>query len=106
MRNASIEISSDGLFVISGKTIKSGYMADEQHTADVLRNGKIYADNLGYVDNLGLIHIIGRRDDIINVGGYMRILEKCILYDLSTCLYAKYGIKNLIRLAFISRFFC
>ena len=48
----------------------SGYVADEQHTANVLRNGKIYADDLGYVDDLGLIHITGRRDDIINVGGY------------------------------------
>lgn len=70
MRNASIEISSDGSFVISGKTIMSGYVADVQHTADVLRNGKIYADDLGYVDDFGLIHITGRRDDIINVGGY------------------------------------
>ena len=45
-------------------------MADEQHTANVLRNGEIHADDMGYIDELGLIHITGRRDDIINVGGF------------------------------------
>jgi acyl-CoA synthetase (AMP-forming)/AMP-acid ligase II len=70
MRNSSIEIAPDGSFVISGKTIMSGYVADEQHTANVLKDGKIYSDDMGYFDDLGLIHITGRRDDIINVGGY------------------------------------
>ncbi len=70
MRNASLEIASDGSFIISGKTIMSGYVADEQHTASVLRDGKIYSDDIGYMDDHGLIHITGRRDDIINVGGF------------------------------------
>ena len=70
MRNASLEIAPDGSFIISGKTIMSGYVADEQHTASVLRDGKIYSDDIGYMDDHGLIHITGRRDDIINVGGF------------------------------------
>lgn len=70
MRNASLEIASDGSFIISGKTIMSGYVADEQRTANVLRDGKIYSDDIGYMDEHGLIHITGRRDDIINVGGF------------------------------------
>ena len=70
MRNASLEIAPDGSFIISGKTIMSGYVADEQRTANVLRDGKIYSDDIGYMDDLGLIHITGRRDDIINVGGF------------------------------------
>lgn len=70
MKNSTVEVMTDGGIVVSGSTIMSGYVADEQTTASVLKDGKIYLSDLGYVDEDGLIHLIGRQGDVINVGGY------------------------------------
>ena len=48
----------------------SGYVADEENTRKVLKDGKIYGSDLGYVDEEGLIHLKGRQGDVINVGGF------------------------------------
>ncbi len=70
MKNSTVEVTDEGNIIVSGLTIMSGYVADEESTNRVLRNGKIYGSDLGYVDEEGLIHLKGRQGDIINVGGY------------------------------------
>ena len=70
MKNSVVEVMPDGGIVVSGPTIMSGYVADAQATAGVLKDGKIYLSDLGYVDDERLIHLIGRQGDVINVGGY------------------------------------
>lgn len=70
MKNSSIEVTADGDVIVSGRTIMSGYVADEESTAQVLRDGKIYGSDLGYVDEDGMVHLKGRKGDVINVGGY------------------------------------
>lgn len=70
MKNSTVEVTPEGNIIVSGKTIMSGYVADEESTAKVLRDGKIYGSDLGYVDEEGLIHLKGRLGDVINVGGF------------------------------------
>lgn len=70
LKNATVEISPEGNIVVSGLTIMSGYVADEESTRRVMRDGKIYTADLGYVDENGLIHLKGRQGEVINVGGY------------------------------------
>ena len=70
MKNSTVEVTSEGNIIVSGATIMSGYVADPENTARVLKDGKIYSADLGYVDADGLIHLKGRQGDVINVGGF------------------------------------
>jgi acyl-CoA synthetase (AMP-forming)/AMP-acid ligase II len=70
MKNSSIQITDEGNIIVSGLTIMSGYVADQESTNKVLRDGKIYGSDLGYIDQEGLIHLKGRQGDVINVGGF------------------------------------
>lgn len=70
MKNSTVEVTPEGNIIVSGLTIMSGYVADPENTARVLKDGKIYSADLGYVDSEGLIHLKGRQGDVINVGGF------------------------------------
>jgi len=70
MKNSSVTVTPDGNVVVSGLTIMSGYVADEESTRRVLQDGGIHGADLGYVDENGMIHLTGRKGDIINVGGF------------------------------------
>lgn len=70
MKNSTVEVTPEGNIIVSGLTIMSGYVADEENTARVLKDGKIHGADLGYVDEEGLIHLKGRQGDVINVGGF------------------------------------
>ena len=70
MKNSTVEVTPEGNIIVSGLTVMSGYVADEESTRKVLKNGKIYSADLGYVDEAGLIHLKGRQGDVINVGGF------------------------------------
>lgn len=70
MKNSTVEVTPEGNIIVSGLTIMSGYVADEENTSRVLKDGKIYGADLGYVDDEGLIHLKGRQGDVINVGGF------------------------------------
>jgi acyl-coenzyme A synthetase/AMP-(fatty) acid ligase len=48
----------------------SGYVGDEELTRSVLRDGTLYTSDGGEIDAGGNLHIFGRIDDVINVGGY------------------------------------
>ncbi len=70
MKNSTVEVTPEGNIIVSGLTIMSGYVADEESTSRVLKDGKIYGSDLGYIDEDGLIHLKGRQGDVINVGGF------------------------------------
>ena len=70
MRHASIEISDQGMIICKGKMIMSGYINDITATKKVLCNGCIHTSDLGWLDEHGQLHLAGRKDDIINVGGF------------------------------------
>jgi len=70
MKHSSVRIAEDGRVVCSGDTIMSGYVGSPEATARVLIGGEIYTSDIGSIDAQGMLHLQGRRDDVINVGGY------------------------------------
>ena len=48
----------------------SGYVGDPERTASVLRDGILYTADIGTLDAEGMLHLTGREDDVINVGGF------------------------------------
>jgi acyl-CoA synthetase (AMP-forming)/AMP-acid ligase II len=70
MRHSSVRIDGDGRVICSGDTIMSGYVGSPEATARVLREGEIYTSDIGSLDGDGMLRLLGRRDDVINVGGY------------------------------------
>ena len=69
MKNARVHIGEDGLIVCQGRTLMTGYANDPLLTAQVLRDGKLYTSDFGRIDEEGMLHLLGREDDVINVGG-------------------------------------
>ena len=70
MRHSLVRIDVDGRVICSGDTIMSGYVGSPEATARVLREGEIYTSDIGSLDGDGMLRLLGRRDDVINVGGY------------------------------------
>lgn len=70
MKHSSVRIDDQGRVICSGKTIMSGYAGAPELAAQVLINGEIHTSDVGSLDGDGMLHLQGRQDDVINVGGY------------------------------------
>ena len=70
MMHSSVRIDEEGRVVCSGITIMTGYVNNPELTAQVLIGGEIYTSDAGLIDEKGMLHLLGRKDDVINVGGY------------------------------------
>lgn len=70
MKHSKFFITDEGSVACSGDTLMSGYIGDSEMTARVMRNGVIYTADCGRIDECGRLHLTGRADDIINVGGF------------------------------------
>ncbi|MBQ9357347.1 MAG: acyl--CoA ligase [Prevotella sp.] len=70
MRNSDVMITPKGSVACKGSTLMMGYFGDEERTAEVLRDGVLYTADNGAIDADGNLHLLGRTDDVINVGGY------------------------------------
>lgn len=57
-----------GLIACEGKVNMSGYRGEPELTEEVMKNGVVYTNDIGYIDG-GFIYIVGRKGDVINVGG-------------------------------------
>ncbi len=58
-----------GIIAIRSNTVTAGYWNEPEITAATIRNGVIYMSDLGYINDEGYLFLVGRRDDVINVGG-------------------------------------
>lgn len=58
-----------GRLAIAGEMNTQGYWGDEEATANTLRNGFVHTNDEAYFDEEGDIILLGRRGDVINVGG-------------------------------------
>lgn len=58
-----------GHLAICGAMNMIGYYDDPRMTKQVLENGIFYSEDLGYVDEDGYIYLVGRNNDVINIGG-------------------------------------
>ena len=58
-----------GRLAIRGDMVMSGYYGRPDETADALRDGWLVTNDLCYSDEEGYLFMLGRSDDIINIGG-------------------------------------
>ena len=70
MKHSKLIITEGGLIACQGDTLMSGYVGDPERTASILRGDTVYTSDIGMIDEDGLLHLKGREDDVINVGGF------------------------------------
>jgi long-chain acyl-CoA synthetase len=58
-----------GEIAAKGPNIMAGYWNDPEETAKVLRNGWYHTGDLGKTDEEGFLYVVGRKKDMIKVGG-------------------------------------
>lgn len=58
-----------GLIATKGKMNVSEYYEDPEETAKAMADGIVYSNDIGYLDSDGDIILLGRKGDVINVGG-------------------------------------
>lgn len=68
-REIASSASNAGLLASRGGMNMLGYWKDELETTKVLQNGIVYSNDIAYFDEDGDIILLGRRGDVINVGG-------------------------------------
>lgn len=62
-------VSNTGLLASRGGMNMLGYWQDEEETAKVLVDGVVYSNDVAYFDEDGDIILLGRKGDVINIGG-------------------------------------
>lgn len=60
---------STGLLACGGAMLMQGYYNEESETARVMQGGFVYTNDEAYIDGDGDIILLGRKDDVISVGG-------------------------------------
>lgn len=70
MRHSRVVIMPDGHIACQGPTLMTGYVGVATSGTAVLRDGTLRTADLGRIDSQGRLHLLGREDDIINVGGF------------------------------------
>ena len=70
MKNSQIIIMENGRIACKGKTLMTGYIGEPSRTSSVLKGDTIYTSDVGALDEEGMLHLSGREDDVINVGGF------------------------------------
>jgi fatty-acyl-CoA synthase len=79
-RSVAIEVRApDGTVLPAGETGEvtvrgahhmTGYHGLPEATAEVLRDGWVWTKDMGTIDEQGFVHLLGRRDEMINSGGF------------------------------------
>jgi long-chain acyl-CoA synthetase len=59
-----------GILWISGNHVASGYWDDTELTAANFVDGWVRTGDVAHVDATGFIHLHGRQDDMVNIGGF------------------------------------
>lgn len=63
------DINTAGRMALQGEMQMAGYFRLPEATADALVDGWLYTNDMVYTDDDGYVYMLGRADDIINVGG-------------------------------------
>ncbi|MES2013091.1 MAG: class I adenylate-forming enzyme family protein [Pseudomonadota bacterium] len=66
---ASLQIGEIGLIAINSPGSIRGYLWNDELTAKHFDNGWYYSSDLGFLTETGRIVIVGRADDMLNLGG-------------------------------------
>jgi acyl-CoA synthetase (AMP-forming)/AMP-acid ligase II len=70
MKHSQVFITENGHIACKGDTLMTGYLGDTQRTSEILKDGVVYTSDIGILDDEGMLHLLGREDDVINVGGF------------------------------------
>jgi long-chain acyl-CoA synthetase len=65
-----VPLGQVGELVARGSNIMQGYWKDAPATAEVLKGNEYHTGDLGFQDEEGCFYVIGRKDDLLKVGGY------------------------------------
>lgn len=60
---------NQGLIAIRGDMTMMEYYNEPELTKEVLIDGVVYTNDLGYIDENGFVYMLGRRGDVISIGG-------------------------------------
>lgn len=63
------DMNTAGRMALQGPMQMAGYYQMPEATAETLVDGWLYTNDMVYMDADGFVHMLGRADDIINVGG-------------------------------------
>lgn len=107
-RNAKVYIVDDigtrlpkgkkeiGRLAIQGDMVMPGYWRNEKESRDVLQKECFFTNDVGYQDEDGFLYLLGRRDDMLNIGGELvspleieRIANQCTGVSASACVAIK-----------------
>jgi fatty-acyl-CoA synthase len=66
----TVPLGETGEVTIRGQHHMTGYLNLEDATSEVLRDGWVWTKDLGRIDDQGYLYLLGRRDEIINSGGF------------------------------------
>jgi len=60
---------TSGEIAVKGNMLMSGYWGKPELTNKVLKNGWLLTGDLGLFDKNGYLHLVGRKEDVLNLGG-------------------------------------
>ena len=61
--------ANQGLIAIKGGMTMTEYFEEPELTKEVLVDGVVYTNDMGYIDENGFVYMLGRRGDVISIGG-------------------------------------
>lgn len=61
--------TNQGLIAIKGGMTMTEYFEEPELTKEVLVDGVVYTNDMGYIDENGFVYMLGRRGDVISIGG-------------------------------------
>jgi len=89
-----------GEIVIKGWTVMAGYYKDEQATKELMKDGWFHTGDLGRFDEEGYLYIVGRKKEMIKVGGqivYAPEVETALLKHEAVAEAAVIGVPDKLR---------
>ncbi|OGC94624.1 MAG: hypothetical protein A2W25_09370 [candidate division Zixibacteria bacterium RBG_16_53_22] len=67
---STLDVGEAGMLWIGGEHVSSGYWDDPELTVKVFVDGWVCTGDVAHLDNAGFLYLHGRKDDLINVGGF------------------------------------
>lgn len=58
-----------GFMAFKGAMNMKGYYKEPEITAEVMMDGNVYTNDMGYLGEDGFVYLLGRKGDVINMGG-------------------------------------
>jgi long-chain acyl-CoA synthetase len=65
-----VPVGETGELAAAGLNIMQAYWKDREATKEVLKEGRYFTGDLSYQDEEGFYYIVGRKDELIKVGGH------------------------------------